>query len=104
MRVVIDRKVHEKIQMFYDKAIELHEALDYATVDKKITRLYASVNKLSENATIYRRARVIPEWISKGYREMIHEDFHFAFDIVELEDGECIVYVFDAVHSYLNHE
>jgi len=48
-------------------------------------------------------ARVKAEWVKEGYREMICEDFHFAFDLVDLDNGETIVYVFDAVHSLLNH-
>ena len=39
-------------------------------------------------------------WRKRGYRECIFEDFHFAYEIVEVDD-EQIVAVSDATHSFL---
>jgi len=83
--------------------MSLHPTLDEAVVEQKKNRLYESIATLSMFATIYPMARIKADWVKAGYREMICEDFHFAFDMVDLDNGETIVYVFDAVHSLLNH-
>ena len=36
-------------------------------------------------------------------QEFICEDFHFAYTIVENEDGEELVLIEDACHSFLYH-
>lgn len=77
--------------------------MDEKVVEKKKDRLYQSLASLSITATIYPLARVKSDWVEAGYREMICEDFHFAFDLVDIDNGETIVYVFDAVHSLLNY-
>ena len=82
-------------------ALKKHEALDEATVVNKIHRLYDALDTLSETAEIFPRARLNEDWISKGYREFLCEDFHFAYQIYELDDGERIVRVHDAIHSML---
>ncbi len=103
MKVVIDQKAQEKIESFYSISMTLHPTLDIAVVRAKKKRLFDAVRSLSTYASIYPLARVKKEWIEAGYREMICEDFHFAFDLVDLETNETIVYVFDAEHSLLNH-
>ena len=103
MRVVIDNKAHYAIEEFYSMSMALHPSLSYEAVEAKKCRLYAAIHNLSIYATIYPLARIRQEWRKEGYREMICEDFHFAFDIVDLDTGETIVYIFDAVHSLLNY-
>lgn len=103
MRVVIDSNVQTIIEDFYSISMSLHPTLDEKVVEKKKDRLYQSLASLSITATIYPSARVKSDWVEAGYREMICEDFHFAFDLVDLDNGETIVYVFDAVHSLLNY-
>lgn len=39
--------------------------------------------------------------MDNGWRELIVEDFHFAFDVVKIPDGERVVIVRDVVHSLL---
>jgi len=103
MRVQIDNLVHDRIEEFYSISMELHPSLSLEAVLAKKDRLYSAIRDLSIYASIYPLARVNAAWIAAGYREMICEDFHFAFDLVDLDNGETIVYVFDAVHSLLNH-
>ena len=103
MRVLLDQRVQEKIESFYSISMTLHPTLDIEVVRAKKQRLFAAIRSLSSYASIYPLARVKNEWIELGYREMICEDFHFAFDFVDLETGETIIYVFDAEHSLLNH-
>lgn len=101
MRVYIDKTVHEEIMSFYRAALAHHVTLDEITVMKKIDRLYDALESLGDYAGIYPHARLKPDWISKGYQEFICEDFHFAYQVCQLEDGERIVRVHDAVHSLL---
>ena len=103
MRVFIDKNVHLQIESFYEAAMTHHISLDEATVIKKIDRLYDAMESLGTYAEIYPIARLNPEWISKGYQEFICEDFHFAYKIYTMDDGERIVWIHDAVHSLLYH-
>ena len=103
MRVFIDKKVHLQIESLFVAAMEYYMTLDEATVIKKIDRLYDAMESLGTYAEIYPIARLKQDWISKGYQEFICEDFHFAYRIYVLEDGERIVRVHDAVHSLLYH-
>lgn len=101
MKVYIDKQVHHQIEVFYDNALLLHEALDEITIKKKIDRLYDALESLGTYAHIYPLARYKKEWVKLRYREFICEDFHFAFQIYTLEDGTEIVRIHDAVHSLL---
>ena len=103
MEVYIDKLVHQKIEQFYDIAMELHESLDFVTILKKEQRLYDALASLGRYAKIYSLARYNNEWRRKGYKEFICEDFHFAYQIYTLDDGEEIVRIHDAVHSLLNY-
>ena len=103
MRVQIDNKVHRELETFYVVSMQMHPTLDRETVLRKLDRLYDAVYMLGNFANIYPLARVRRSWVAKGYREMICEDFHFAFSVIHLEDGKPVVYVFDAVHSKLNY-
>lgn len=101
MKVYIDRKVHKRIEEFYDVALSNHASLDEVTVLKKVRRLYEALEGLSVYARIYPVARLETEWREKGYREFICEDFHFAYQIYSIEDGTEIVRIHDARHSLL---
>jgi len=103
MRVLIGNQVQQKIEEFYSISMALHPTLDEEIVEKKKNRLYDAIFALADYARIYPLARVKQSWVNAGYREMICEDFHFAFDIVDLDTSETIVYVYDAEHSYLNY-
>lgn len=103
MEVYIDKEVHEELVSFYQAALRHHEALDEATVVNKISRLYNALDSLGDTAEIYPGARLKKDWISKGYREFLCEDFHFAYQIYELDDGERIVRVHEVVHSMSYH-
>lgn len=104
MRVFIDKEVHSLIEEFYDTALFLHRALDEQTVISKVNRLYGAMEALGNYARIYPLARLKKEWIEKEYREFICEDFHFAYQIYTLPDGEEIVRIHDAYHSLIYHE
>jgi hypothetical protein len=103
MEVYIDEEVHKKLISFYQAALRNHEALDEATVVNKIIRLYDALDSLGNTAEIYSLARLKEDWISKGYREFLCEDFHFAYQVYDLEDGERIVRVHDVAHSMSYH-
>ena len=67
-------------------------------IDNKVLR------NLSREATIHPYARYKQTWIDAGYRELITEDFHFAYTIYKIEEtGELMAYVVDACHSTLYH-
>jgi len=104
MKVFIDREVHTSIEDFYDTALLIHRALDEQTVINKVRRLYEAMEALGSYARIYPLARLKREWIDKGYREFICEDFHFAYQIYTLSGGEEIVRIHDACHSLIYHE
>ena len=103
MRVIIDKQVDVSISEFYAVSMVLHPSLDRETVRKKVNRLYDAIQMLGLFPGIYPMAQVKQGWIDAGYREMIAEDFHFAFRVENTESGEQVVAVYDAVHSLLNH-
>ena len=43
------------------------------------------------------------DWRSKGYYEFVAEDFHFAYRVYRLPNGEKVLRYHDAVHSLLNY-
>ncbi|MBR1877861.1 MAG: hypothetical protein IJ814_02520 [Paludibacteraceae bacterium] len=104
MTVIIDLKVHEAIENFYSAALNLHPALDIAVVEQKKERLYAALKFLQVNPYIYPLARYKRVWRAKRYRELIAEDFHFAFKIHNDENGNPYVLIYDATHSLLYHD
>lgn len=103
MDVYIDDRVHQVLKEFYQAAMLKHPALDEVVVQRKVERLYNKVDSLGRFASSLPLARVKTDWIARGYREYIVEDFHFAYQIYKKEDGECIVRVHDACHSLLYH-
>jgi hypothetical protein len=99
MRVYIDKGVDSYINNFYISSLLIHPALDEITVLKKVNRLYESLYDLGIYGKIYSQARLKQEWIDKGYKEFICEDFHFAFQIYTTESGDEIIRIHDACHS-----
>lgn len=101
MDVIIDQQVHSVIMDFYEASKRLHITLDNETIIKKMKRIYDGIDNLGKYATSYNMARRNLEWVQKGYKECIIENFHFAYQIYQDENGEPFVYVHDACHSYL---
>ncbi|GEM_PF-828206 len=103
MQVIIENRVHWVIADFYEKSLLCHVTLDEETVRKKKKRLYDSLETLGNFPYIYPQSRYRIDWITKGYREYICEDFHFAYTIEVLFDGSEVVAIHDACHSFLNY-
>lgn len=104
MRVLIKDVVFERVDAFYMKAIDLHPTLDVRVVLAKEQRLYSALKSLGSTYFLYSPPRYIRKWQEAGYLDFICEDFHFAFCITELPDGEVIISVEDARHSLLFHD
>lgn len=100
MRVVVTPLVEAKINAFYDAAMDKHSLLSEQAVMTKKNRLIASLQILSITQG-FKKAQYNRLWIANGWRELIVEDFHFAFEEVMTLDGEHVVIVRDAVHSLL---
>lgn len=103
MKVIIEAQVQESLRQFYDASLILHPSLDETTVTNKINRLYEVINSLrlfpyKHPISTYNRT-----WIANGYRDLVFEDIHIAYEIAEFEDGEVFVHVVDAEHSFLHH-
>lgn len=102
MRVVIGNQVYSSIEEFYRIALTMHITLTRTVVEKKKDRLVSALKALGDYPYLYPEARLKTQWRIMGYKEFICEDFHFAYEIVDVE-GELVVYVVDAVHSLLYH-
>lgn len=104
MDVYIDDRVHQVLKEFYQAAMLKHPTLDVVVVQRKVERLYNKVDSLGRFASSLPLARVKTDWIARGYREYIVEDFHFAYQIyTDDASGDSYVYVHDACHSLLYH-
>ena len=102
MRTIVEPRVHEAIDEFYDAAIFQHRhTLSYETVENKKQRLYAGIQSLDSYYRIFGTARLKQDWIKNGWQEFICEDFHFAFEHGYDPDGVETIIVRDAVHSLL---
>ena len=102
MKVIISPTVRIKINEFYKAAMRNHPSLSEDTVLKKANRMFKGLQILSLTQG-FSEARLHQEWRANGWRELVIEDFHFAFEVVDNVDGERIVIVHDAVHSLLYH-
>lgn len=100
MRVIISPTVRIKIKSFYQAAMTNHPLLSEETVMKKMNRMFDCLEILSVTQG-FKKAQHNRLWIEKGWRELIVEDFHFAFEMVKTPDGERVVIVRDTVHSLL---
>jgi hypothetical protein len=102
MKIVVEERVHQAIDSFYDAAILKHwHTLSYEIVERKKDRLYDGLESLADYATIFPKARLKQEWIEKEWQEFICEDFHFAYEITVDVRGETVIVIHDAVHSFL---
>ena len=87
MRILIEERVHQAIESFYDAAILKHwHTLSFDTVENKKNRLYDGLESLANYATIFPKARL---------------KIHFAYEITVDAHGEKVIVVHDAVHSFL---
>lgn len=104
MNILIEPRVHQAIDNFYDAAILHHwHTLSYETVENKKQRLYAGIQSLKEYHSIFGIARLKQDWVKNKWREFICEDFHVAYEYGFDEDGIETIIVRDAVHSLLYH-
>lgn len=99
MEVFIDNLVHQQLVKFYESALRNHITLDEVTVCRKMDRIYDALDALGKYAYVYSFAKLKKDWIEKGYREFIFEDFHFAYQIYQRTNGIYIVRVHEACHS-----
>lgn len=104
MRLVISKKVNQKILQFYAYAIANHPTLDINTVTLKQQRLFDELEALTIFPQAYAIARYRKDWKDAGYRVFLCEDFHFAYTVRKLRSGEEVVIVVDVEHSYLYHD
>lgn len=104
MQVIIEKEVTTAITDFYAVSMMLHPTLDRQTVVNKANRLYDAIEAIGLMPNIYPKARLKQSWIDAGYQEMIAEDFHFAFRVEQMPNGEMGVVVYDACHSLLYHD
>ncbi len=79
-----------------------HPSLSEETVLKKADRMFKGLQILSLTQG-FSEARLHQEWRDNDWRELVIEDFHFAFEVVDNVNGERIVVVRDAIHSLLYH-
>ena len=100
MKVIVSPIVRIKINEFYKAAMRNHPSLSEETVLKKADQMFKGLQILSLTQG-FPEARLNQEWKANGWRELVIEDFHFAFEVVDKVGGECVVVVRDVVHSML---
>lgn len=104
MKVIIDRNVEKKLNLFYASARIQHPTLDAITVRKKMRRLKQEILSLSYFPERHPLARYKQEWIEKEFRDLAFENFHFAYKVVQIPSGELAVYVADVCYDMGYHE
>ncbi len=102
MRVLIKPLVRERLDEFYEAAMKRHITLGEETVLAKKERLIAALSTL-ETMQGFSKARCNDVWLQQGWHDFICEDFHFAYELAQDEEGNDVVVVHDAVHSLLYH-
>ena len=100
MKVIVSPIVRIKINEFYKAAMRKHPSFSEETVLKKADRMFKGLQILSLTQG-FPEARLHQEWRTNGWRELVIEDFHFAFEVVDKVGGEGVVVIRDAVHSML---
>lgn len=103
MKVVIEKHVEDVLWDFYDVAMRLHPSLDEVTVARKIERLFEEIQSLRLFPYQHSVATFNRSWIASGYRDLVVEDIHIAYEIAAFDTGELFVHVVDAEHSLLHH-
>ena len=102
MKVLIKPLVRERLDEFYEAAMKNHITLGEETVLAKKERLIAALSTL-ETMQGFQMARCNDVWQQNGWHDFICEDFHFAYELAQDEEGNDVVVVQDAVHSLLYH-
>lgn len=103
MIVVIDPKVYDVLDEFYEQSRRLHCTLTLETCQAKMDRLEAAMYNFQRYAHAFSREPFRDDWKAEGFYEMETEDFHFAYQIYTLPDGKEVLRYHDACHSLLNH-
>lgn len=103
MKVIVDDIVVKAIDDFYIAAMNRHITLSEETVMAKKKRLIASLDSLKDYFFIYPKARWKQKWIENNWWDYLCEDFHFAYEVALVKDGQEVIFVCDAVHSLLYH-
>lgn len=103
MKVVIDRKVFDVLNDFYTISCREHVTLSFEECIAKINRLEHAMQNFSEYAEILHKVPYRKDWQELGFSEFFVENFHFAYRVYILPDGEKVLRYHDAVHSYLNY-
>ena len=103
MTVVIDPQVYDVLDEFYEKSREAHVTLGLSECLAKIDRLEHSMLQFAEYAEVFHKEPYREDWRKAGYYEYITEDFHFAYRVYVLPNGEKVLRYHDAVHSFLNY-
>lgn len=102
MKIIVSPIVRIKINEFYKAAMRNHPSLSEETVLKKADRMFKGLQILSLTQG-FSEVRLHQEWRDNDWRELVIEDFHFAFEVVDNVNGERIVVVRDAIHGLLYH-
>ena len=102
MKVLIKPLVRERLDEFYEAAMKCHITLSEDTVLAKKERLIDSLSTL-ETMQGFPLSRCNDVWQQKGWHDFLCEDFHFAYELAQDEEGNDVVVVQDAVHSLLYH-
>ena len=103
MKVVIDSKVFAVLDDFYDKSMKAHTTLSLSECLNKMDRLEAAMLDFADYAEIFHTEPYRKDWQEAGFYEFQTEDFHFAYKVYVLPDGEKVLRYHDAVHSLLNY-
>lgn len=102
MRIIIEPRVHQAIDSFYDAALFHHwHTLSYENVEERKKQLYTGIRSLKEYHSIFGTARLKQEWIEAGWQEFVCNDFHFAYEVLLDKNGETMIIIKDAVHSMM---
>lgn len=103
MIVVIDQKVFDILNEFYTVSCRIHATLGIEECLAKIDRLEKAMRRFADYAEIFHKEPYRNDWRDLGYSEFTSEDFHFAYRVYILPNGEKVLRYHDAVHSYLNY-
>ena len=102
MKVLVKPLVRERLDEFYEAAMKHHITLGEETVLAKKERLISALSTL-ETIQGFSKARYNDMWKQNGWHDFICEDFHFAYELAQDEEGNDVVVVQDAIHSLLFH-
>ena len=104
MQIVIDQKVFDVLNEFYTISCKEHITLSLEECISKINRLECAMREFSQFAEILHKEPYRNDWRDLGYSEFVSENFHFAYRVYILPNGEKILRYHDAVHSLLHYK